>query len=66
MWRLGQGNSDGFPLAQIGHRQLSVLPGELLIGAGRKALIVAVEMIDDDGVVEKDLGRADTADETDH
>jgi hypothetical protein len=52
-------------LAQIGHRQLSVLPSELLIGAGRKALIVSVEMVDDDGVVEKYLGRAGTADETD-
>jgi hypothetical protein len=38
----------------------------VLLSAGRKALIVAVEMVDDDGVVEKDLGRTGTAGKTDH
>src|SRR5215471_9940180 len=64
--RLGQSNSDRLLLAQVGLRQLTPLASEVLIGAGRQALIVAVEMVDDDGVVEKDLGWAGTAGETEH
>src|SRR5262249_56143403 len=51
---------------EIGHRQLRLLPSEMLIGAARKALIVTFEMVDDDGVFEEELGRAGTADQTDH
>ena len=51
---------------QIGHRQLSLLPSEMLICAGRKPLIVAVEMVNYYGVFEKELDRAGTANETDH
>src|SRR5262249_13769317 len=57
---------DGFLLAQIAHRQLSLLPSEMLIGAARKALIVTFEMVDDDGVFEKELGGGGAADQTDH
>jgi hypothetical protein len=53
-------------LAQIGHRQLSLLPSEMLVSAGRKALIVAVEMVNHYAVFEKDLDRAGTADKSDH
>src|SRR5215468_10270322 len=63
---LRQSYSDGFLLAQIAHRQLSVLPGEMLICAARKALIVTFEMVDDHGVVEKKLPMAGAADETEH
>src|SRR5262249_31450016 len=63
---LCQSYSDGFLLAQIAHRQLSVLPGEMLICAARKALIVTFEMVDDPGVLEEKLPMAGTADETDH
>jgi hypothetical protein len=52
-------------LAQIAHRQLSLLPSEMLIGAARKALIVAFEMVNDRSVFEKQLGMAGTAGETD-
>ena len=61
---LRQSYSDGFLLAQIAHRQLSVLPSEMLIGAARKGLIVTFEMVDDHGVVEEKLPMAGTADET--
>src|SRR5215471_8202515 len=64
--RLGQSNSDRLLLAQIGLRQLTLLASEVLIGAGRQALIVTVEMVDDDRVVEKKLGRAGTAGENEH
>src|SRR5262249_60511852 len=40
-------------LAQIGHRQLSLLPSEMLICAGRKPLIVAVEMVNYYGVLKR-------------
>src|SRR5262249_31568435 len=63
---LCKSNSDGLLLAQICHRQLSLLPGEMLICAGRKALIVAVEMVNYYGVFEKELDRARTTDETNH
>ena len=62
---LRQSYSDRFLLAQIAHRQLSVLPGEMLICAARKGLIVTFEMVDDHGVVEEKLPMAGTADETD-
>jgi hypothetical protein len=62
--RLAQSNSDRLLLAQVGLRQLTLLASEVLIGAGRQALIVAVEMVDDDGVVKKEAGRAGTPDET--
>ena len=38
----------------------------MLICAGRKALIVAAEMVNYYGVFEKELDRAGTANETDH
>jgi hypothetical protein len=38
----------------------------MLIRAGRKALIVAVEMVNYYGVFEKELDRAGTTDDTDH
>src|SRR5262249_15268163 len=38
----------------------------MLICAAREDLIVAVEVVNDDGVLEKQLARAGTADETDH
>src|SRR6266699_1721378 len=62
---LRQSYSDRFLLAQIAHRQLSVLPGEMLICAARKALIVTFEMVDDHGVVKEKLPMAGTADEAD-
>lgn len=65
LWGLRQSYSDGFLLAQIAHRQLSVLPGEMLICAARKALIVTFEMVDNHGVVEEKLSMAGTAGETD-
>src|SRR5262249_48713698 len=61
-----QSNSDSFLLAQIGHRQLMLLPSKMLICAAREALVVTVEMINDYRVSEKQLGRTGTADETDH
>src|SRR5215813_977758 len=65
LWGLRQSYSDRFLLAQLAHRQLSVLPGEMLICAARKALIVTFEMVDDHGVVEEKLTMAGTAEETD-
>jgi len=38
----------------------------MLICAAREDLIVTVEMVNDDGVLEKPLAGAGTADETDH
>jgi hypothetical protein len=38
----------------------------MLVSAGRKALIVAVEMVNHYGIFEKDLDRAGTADKSDH
>src|SRR5262249_56173875 len=66
LWGVCQSNSDSFLLAQIGHRQLMLLPSKMLICAAREALIVTVEMINDYRVSEKQLGRTGTADETDH
>jgi hypothetical protein len=63
---LRQSYSDGFLLAQIAHRQLTVLPSEMLIGTARKGLIVTFEMVDDPGVVEEKLPMAGTAHETYH
>ena len=42
------------------------MPSEMLICAGRKPLIVAVEMVNYYGAFEKELDRAGTANETDH
>ena len=42
------------------------MPSEMLICAGRKPLIVAVEMVSYYGAFEKELDRAGTANETDH
>ena len=64
LWSLCESYFDRFPLAQIAHRQLSRLAGEMLIGAARKTLIVPFEVVDNDGVVEKKLGMAGTAGET--
>jgi hypothetical protein len=61
-----ENNSDGLLLGQIDHRQLSLLSGEMLICAGCKALIVAVEMVNYCGIFEKELDRARTANEADH
>src|SRR5262249_57294761 len=66
LWGLCQSNPDGFLLAHIAHRQLRLLPSEMLIGAARKALIVTLEMVDDYSVVEKELGMAGTAAGTEH
>jgi hypothetical protein len=44
----------------------SALPSEMFICAAREDLIVTVEMVNDDGVLEKPLAGAGTADETDH
>src|SRR5262249_60333152 len=66
LWGLCQSNPDGFLLAHIAHRQLRLLPSEMLIGAARKALIVTLEMVDDYSVVEKELGMAGTPAETRH
>jgi len=43
-----------------------LLPSKMLIRAARELLIVTVEMIDYYRVFEKQLGRAGTADKTDH
>ena len=42
------------------------MPSEMLICAGRKPPIVAVEMVNYHGVFEKELDRAGTANETEH
>jgi hypothetical protein len=64
--RFSQRNSDGALLAQIGHRQLTLLASEMLIRAGSKPLIVAVEMVNYNGVLKEELGRAGTTDEDNH
>src|SRR5262249_4644460 len=66
LWGLCQSNPDGFLLAHIAHRQLRLLPSEMLIGAARKALIVTLEMVDDYSVFKKELGMAGTACGADH
>jgi hypothetical protein len=65
-WGLIQSNSDGALLTQIGHRQLTLLPSKVLICAGRKALVVTVEMINYYAILKKELNRTRTADEADH
>jgi len=64
LWSLRQSYSHSFLLAQIAHRQLSLLSGEMLICAARKGLIVTLEVVDDYGVIEKKLPMAGTAGET--
>src|SRR5262249_13170682 len=64
LWSLRQSYFHSFLLAQIAHRQLSLLSGEMLICAARKGLIVTFEMVDDECVVEKKPPMAGTADET--
>jgi hypothetical protein len=64
LWSLCESYFDRFLLAQIAHRQLSLLSGEMPIGAARKGLIVTLEMVDDDGVIEKQIGMAGAAGET--
>jgi hypothetical protein len=59
-------NSDGALIAQMGNRHLTLLPSKMLICAGRKALVVAVEMVNYDGPLKKKLNRAGTATEADH
>src|SRR5260370_12921638 len=66
LWGLCQSNSDGLLLAQVGHRQLRLLPSVMLVSAGRKALIVAVEMVNHYGIFEKDLDLAGTPDKRGH
>jgi len=66
LWSLGESYFDRFLLAQIAHRQLSLLASEMLIGAAGNALIVALEVVNDYGVIEKKLGMAGTAGETEH
>jgi hypothetical protein len=65
-WGFIQSNSDGALLAQIGHRQLTMMPGKMLICAGRKALVVAVEMINYYAILKKELRRTGTVDAADH
>jgi|RhiMetdeSRZDD1v2_1073273.scaffolds.fasta_scaffold296895_2 hypothetical protein len=67
MWFLGfsQSNCNRTLLAQIGLRQLTLSPSKLLICAGRKALVVAIEMVNDHGISKNELNRAHTADEDD-
>jgi hypothetical protein len=59
-------NSDGALFAQMCNRHLTLLPSKVLIRAGRKALVVAVEMVNYDGLFKKELNRAGTANEADH
>jgi hypothetical protein len=56
MWFLGfsQSNCNRTLLAQIGLRQLTLSPSKLLICAGRKALVVAIEMVNDAGSCHRD------------
>ena len=65
-WGFIQSNSDGALLTQIGHRQLTLLPSKMLICAGRKELVVAVEMINYYAILKKELSRTGTVDEADH
>jgi hypothetical protein len=46
-------NSDGALFAQMGNRHVTLLPSKMLICAGRKALVVAVEMVNYDGLFKK-------------
>ena len=61
-WFFRQTNSDGALLAQVGHRQKTLLPSKMLICAGRKALVAAVEMVNDYGISKNELTRTGTAD----
>ena len=65
-WGFSQSNCDGAPFAQIGHQQLTLLPSKLVIGTGRKALVVAVQVVNDYGFFKNELTRTGTADEDDH
>ena len=57
---LFQSSSDGALLAEIGHRQLTLLPSKMLMYAGRKALVVAVEMVNYYAILKKELNRTGT------
>jgi hypothetical protein len=61
-WSFRQTNSDGAPLAQVSHRQKTLLPSKMLICAGRKVLVAAVEMVNDYGISKNELARPGTAD----
>ena len=65
-WGFSQSNSDGALFAQIGHRQLTLLPSKMLICAGRKALVAAVEMVNNYGIFKEELTRTGAADKDDH
>jgi hypothetical protein len=43
-----------------------MMPGKMLICAGRKALVVAVEMINYYAILKKELRRTGTVDAADH
>src|SRR5262245_31842200 len=63
---LCRGDLDGAALAQIDHLQLIVVAAELLVRAGREALVLAVEILDDLGTFKQHLTRAaGAADEDD-
>ncbi len=66
LWGVSQSNSDRALLVQIDQRQLTLLPSEMLICAGRKVLVVAVEMVNYYGILKKELNRPGTADEAHH
>ena len=57
---------DGAALAHVGHQQSIVAPAELLVGAGRKAPVVAVQILDGGGAREKQLAGRGTAGEEGH
>lgn len=45
---------------------MTLLPSKLVIGTGRKTLVVAVQVVNDYGIFKNELARTGTADEDDH